>query len=420
MKSEAVIAGLQLPAIDDRWEMMEFCFDYANDHRAELEEVDLLVFPDFANPAPSAEMMQWHTIPGKFTEAFSRWARQNKIHVAFTLAERGEDGFFRRRGVNLDHLIYESAVLIDPRGEILGSRRRAFSPHGMCFGESVKAFDSEMGKIGLMMCGEGLVHEVPRLFMMEGAEILVWWHHSNNKMRYPWGYKSILELMQPVMERRFKDTFSEEVVKYMVPLMLNAEIICEMDINKMIYAYAFNCWMYVMGINYAEYSEVIFSVSGEHVLEDYGGRSCIAGPRGLVTELDDKRGIVRAKLDLEHIRLLQPVMSNQRRPELYEPLLRSRIPGIPNEEEVFVLFYEPSFRKMLGEPEYRGPAGQERAGDLLCEQCGRPVKFMGYKERTVEMPAGPVEVPQAYFYCSDCNIGIFPFQAREASAGGDE
>ncbi len=134
MRSQVTIAGLQLPAIDNRWQMMEFCFDYASDHRNELDGVDLLVFPDFANPAPSADLVEWHPIPGKFTEAFSRWARQNDKHVAFTLTERGEDGYFRRRGVDLKHLIYESAVLINPAGDIVGSRRRAVSPQCKSFG----------------------------------------------------------------------------------------------------------------------------------------------------------------------------------------------------------------------------------------------------------------------------------------------
>jgi hypothetical protein len=56
-----------------------------------------------------------------------------------------------------------------------------------------------------------------------------------------------------------------------------------------------------------------------------------------------------------------------------------------------------------------------RQGDLgadaeapICERCGRPMAFKGYQRKTVHGLDMDMKIPRAYYYCSTCQVGLFP------------
>jgi hypothetical protein len=56
-----------------------------------------------------------------------------------------------------------------------------------------------------------------------------------------------------------------------------------------------------------------------------------------------------------------------------------------------------------------------RQGDLratpeapLCEQCGQPMVFKWYPEKTVQGLEADTKIPRAYYVCLSCKEGLFP------------
>ncbi|MHB8901569.1 MAG: carbon-nitrogen hydrolase family protein, partial [Thermoguttaceae bacterium] len=82
-------------------------------------------------------------IPGPTTEAVAGMARKHRMYVVCPIREQAGD------------LQYNTAVLIDRRGQVAGSYRKVFVYWGEglhCSREGVKAFDTDFGRIGILTC----------------------------------------------------------------------------------------------------------------------------------------------------------------------------------------------------------------------------------------------------------------------------
>ncbi|NBV86811.1 MAG: carbon-nitrogen hydrolase family protein, partial [Verrucomicrobia bacterium] len=113
-------------------------------------------------PEESAE-----AVPGPTTEYFGRIAAANRLHIALSLYERES------------HLVYNTAVLLGPTGELLGKYRKVCLPHsevekGVAPGSQYPVFDTALGKIGLMICYDGFYPQVASSLTANGAEIIAW------------------------------------------------------------------------------------------------------------------------------------------------------------------------------------------------------------------------------------------------------
>ncbi len=114
------------------------------------------------SPAECAE-----PIPGPTTEYFGSQAKLNGIHIAVSLYER--EG----------HLVYNTAVLLNPEGKLLGKYRKVCLPHGevekgVAPGADYPVFETKFGKVGLMICYDGFYPEVARALTANGAEVIAW------------------------------------------------------------------------------------------------------------------------------------------------------------------------------------------------------------------------------------------------------
>ena len=106
-------------------------------------------------------------IPGASTEYFGQLARQHHLHLVLSLYERDA------------HLIYNTAVLLGPEGQLIGKYRKVCLPpgeaaKGIAPGKDYPVFNTAFGKVGMMVCYDGFFPEVARELTKNGAEIIAW------------------------------------------------------------------------------------------------------------------------------------------------------------------------------------------------------------------------------------------------------
>jgi predicted amidohydrolase len=106
-------------------------------------------------------------IPGPSTKYFGDLAKKHALHIVVSLYERDR------------HLVYNSAVLLGPEGQLIGKYRKVCLPHGevengVAPGHEYPVFDTKLGKIGMMVCYDGFFPEVARELSNRGAEVIAW------------------------------------------------------------------------------------------------------------------------------------------------------------------------------------------------------------------------------------------------------
>ena len=138
---------------------------------------ELVVLPETATtgftPDCSTEEL-WDLvseIPGPVTEPVQQVARDLGVHVCLGTYERGPE-----RGV-----VHNASVLIDPRGEVVGVYRKT---HPFCTehvdgggwvtpGDTVTVVDTDLGRIGMIICFDGDYPELSRIQAVQGAEVIL-------------------------------------------------------------------------------------------------------------------------------------------------------------------------------------------------------------------------------------------------------
>jgi predicted amidohydrolase len=138
----------------------------------EATGADLVVFPESAttgyHPGTDADGL-WDAVselPGPATEPVADMARRLEVHVVWGTYERGPE-----RGQ-----VYNSAAVIGPGGDVLGVYRkthlfiaeRAWAEPG----DSAPVIETDLGRIGLVVCYDGDFPELARVLAVQGAEIV--------------------------------------------------------------------------------------------------------------------------------------------------------------------------------------------------------------------------------------------------------
>ena len=110
-------------------------------------------------------------VPGPVTAPLQAAARECGIHLCVGTYERGAT-----RGV-----VYNAAVLIGPSGDVLGVYRKT---HPFCSeivsgggwvtpGDTVTVCETELGRIGMIVCFDGDYPELSRIQAVQGAEVIL-------------------------------------------------------------------------------------------------------------------------------------------------------------------------------------------------------------------------------------------------------
>jgi len=104
-------------------------------------------------------------IPGPHTKRLGEAARRNNLWVVAGLTERAG-----RR-------VYNTAVLLDRTGRLAGTYRKIHLPReewkkGVTPGESYPIFETDFGRVAMMICYDWFFPEATEAFALRGAEIL--------------------------------------------------------------------------------------------------------------------------------------------------------------------------------------------------------------------------------------------------------
>jgi predicted amidohydrolase len=110
-------------------------------------------------------------IPGPSTETMEEVAKKNQIHLVFGMPEIS---------AKTEATLHNSAVLIGPEG-FIGKYHKMYLPTHSIFeekryfrpGYETAVFDTELGKLGLIICYDIYFPEVTRLTRLKGAELIV-------------------------------------------------------------------------------------------------------------------------------------------------------------------------------------------------------------------------------------------------------
>jgi predicted amidohydrolase len=137
---------------------------------------DLLVFPELAdlgyvrerNRAFGAEYLSAaQPVPGPATDALGEAARRHGVHIVAGVAERHP---------TIGATAFNSAVLIDPSGRVVGVQRKLHlageERHYFVTGREINVFDTDLGRLNISICYDNYFPEVARAAALRGAEIV--------------------------------------------------------------------------------------------------------------------------------------------------------------------------------------------------------------------------------------------------------
>jgi N-carbamoylputrescine amidase len=161
MTLEAAAKGANVVCLPELFRTQYFC---------QREDADLF---DLAEP-----------IPGPTTQALAEVARKAEIFVIASVFEKRAAGVY-----------HNTAVVLDPSGAIRGLYRKMHIPDDPLYYEKFyftpgdlgfKAFDTDFGKIGALVCWDQWYPEGARLTALQGAQVLFYptaigWHPSEKK-----------------------------------------------------------------------------------------------------------------------------------------------------------------------------------------------------------------------------------------------
>lgn len=112
-------------------------------------------------------------VPGRTTDFLGEIARKHNLYIIAGMLEK--DG----------ETVYNTAVLIDRNGKLAGKYHKVSLPReeiegGVTPGDSLPVFDTDFGKIGMMICWDVTFPEAARTLAFQGAEVIflpIWGGH---------------------------------------------------------------------------------------------------------------------------------------------------------------------------------------------------------------------------------------------------
>ena len=141
---------------------------------AKGKDASLVIFPELSLTGYVSRDLMYElaeTIPGPSIHSMEETAKKEKMHVVFGMLERSEKA---------SAVIYNTAVLLGPQG-LIGKYRKMHLPTHSVFeekryfrqGYEAPVFETNVGKIGLMICYDVFFPEQARLLRLQGSQLII-------------------------------------------------------------------------------------------------------------------------------------------------------------------------------------------------------------------------------------------------------
>lgn len=146
--------------------------DFINKTTDVYPDTDIVVFPEYALTGCENTLEQIQEIAepldGDSIKEMAAFGKERGIYLVF--------GFIELDAV--DNKIYNSIVLIDKNGQVLGKYRKMHlveeEKELVSSGNSnYEVYDTEIGKIGMMICWDSAFVETARLLTLKGADFIL-------------------------------------------------------------------------------------------------------------------------------------------------------------------------------------------------------------------------------------------------------
>lgn len=176
MKDKVVVSAVQMST---KWLDVEENLSYIKNTIAKTKEEnnsDLIVFPELSNCGYIKDRdkvfgrkftKMADTVPGRFTDEIGKEAKKHGVYVVVGLVKLHPE---------IPATLYNAAVLIDPKGEIVGVQHKMHIPgeekHYFIGGTNCDVYKTDIGNIGISICFDGQFPEYTRTLALKGAEIL--------------------------------------------------------------------------------------------------------------------------------------------------------------------------------------------------------------------------------------------------------
>ncbi len=135
--------------------------------KAGAEKADIVCLPEGITLVGTTDdyMSASEPIPGPTTNYLGQIARKHNLYIVAGLLEKKGD------------IVYNTAVLIDRKGDLAGKYRKVSLPQeeidgGITPGNSFPVFDTDFGKVGMMICWDVTFPEPAKALAQNGAEII--------------------------------------------------------------------------------------------------------------------------------------------------------------------------------------------------------------------------------------------------------
>lgn len=178
MQKSHRVAIVQMKSSTDKEENLRLSLEFVKE--GAKRKARLICFPEFQMAFSSAKQSSKQLTNvaesaenGNFIVKLCSAARSCKIDVVATIYEKSDELSFKR--------VYDTAVLINSKGNIISRYRKVHLYDALGFKESLKLMagnsieqpsETSTGTIGLMICYDIRFPEISRILAVQGAEIL--------------------------------------------------------------------------------------------------------------------------------------------------------------------------------------------------------------------------------------------------------